>query len=176
MEKCDASWPHYRNIIFKSAEIALEGGSGFVLNRACFHNVTWNSSSGVHVFHFCLLLNMYGKHTDQCRCWGQMLSFTPPPPPPPPPPLIFDLWPFSLSLWQYGGWSDGLLHCAGRDAGHGWVWGGGGHLQLREDTLLPTDQHDPDRGKIDGESEGRKRERRRDKMKRHLTHKVFLAL
>lgn len=39
-----------------------------------------------------------------------------------------------------------LLHRAGCHVGHGGVWRCGGHLQLRENPLLPAHQHDPDRG------------------------------
>lgn len=47
-------------------------------------------------------------------------------------------------LHQYGGWPDWLLHCAGCHAWYGWVWRSGGHLQLCQDPLLQTYQHDPD--------------------------------
>lgn len=49
---------------------------------------------------------------------------------------------------QCGGRTHRLLHRPGRDVGHGGVRGGGGHLQLRENPLLPTHQHDPDRGQV----------------------------
>lgn len=47
---------------------------------------------------------------------------------------------------QYGRRPYGLLYSAGRDVGHGGVWRCGGHLQLCEDALLATYQHDPDWG------------------------------
>ncbi|KAG5842984.1 hypothetical protein ANANG_G00183620 [Anguilla anguilla] len=49
---------------------------------------------------------------------------------------------------QRRGWQDRLLHRSGRDAGHGGVRGRGRHLQLRQDPLLATHQHDPDRGAV----------------------------
>lgn len=49
-----------------------------------------------------------------------------------------------LLLHQYGGRQDWLLHCAGCHAGYGWMWRSGGHLQLCQDPLLQTHQHDPD--------------------------------
>lgn len=54
-------------------------------------------------------------------------------------------WPRVLSP-QRGHWPHGVLHRSGCDAGHGGVRGRRGHLQLREDPLLPARQHDPDRG------------------------------
>lgn len=41
---------------------------------------------------------------------------------------------------------DRLLYRAWCNAGHGRVWRSGGHLQLCEDALLSSYQHDPDRG------------------------------
>lgn len=49
---------------------------------------------------------------------------------------------------QRGGRTHRLLHRAGRHVGHGRVRGRGGHLQLRQDPLLPTHQHDPDGGQV----------------------------
>lgn len=52
---------------------------------------------------------------------------------------------FVLRL-QCGSGQDRLLYRAGRNAGHGRVWRSGGHLQLCEDPLLTSYQHDPNRG------------------------------
>lgn len=45
---------------------------------------------------------------------------------------------------QHGGGQDRLLHRAGCHAGYGRVRRSGGHLQLCQDPLLQTYQHDPD--------------------------------
>lgn len=47
---------------------------------------------------------------------------------------------------QCGGRSHRLLHCAGCHVGHGRVWGRGGYLQLRQNPLLSTYQHDSNGG------------------------------
>lgn len=59
--------------------------------------------------------------------------------------MLVDLSPLLPSLLhQHGGRKDRLLHCAGCYAGYGRVWRSGGHLQLCQDPLLSTNQHDPD--------------------------------
>lgn len=45
---------------------------------------------------------------------------------------------------QHGGGQNRLLHCAGCHAGYGRVRRSGGYLQLCQDPLLQTYQHDPD--------------------------------